>query len=109
MKYFREAKAIGGRKDPWIDQAIRDVQKGQEVFLLSPDQLLRTQHSIPNPFPTRAHLVIDALQYGKGNWDTATRYLLDARSLLPNNPVVGPALAELAAVRELEKPPRVNR
>lgn len=96
LMYMREAYALTGRKDELTGNLVRDIEKGAPVEWAR-QGLARSKFI----FESKAHTLIDAMQYARGDWNAAARYLRDAQQSFPDNPHIREALKELSEVRKI--------
>ncbi len=104
IHYLNEAYELSGRKESLIRNMIRDIrnEKREDFFSRS------LGHSESN-FPSKAHVIIDALQYGRGDWNASAAYLHDAQLAFPKNQVISSAIHELSVIRKRTQEERSSK
>ncbi|OGA78552.1 MAG: hypothetical protein A3G27_16985 [Betaproteobacteria bacterium RIFCSPLOWO2_12_FULL_66_14] len=96
MIYLAEAGfALKGRDRQLIDDLRERLKRGEPLY--NSNSVSGNSRGF---YPTKADAMLDALEYGKGNWDSCFRYLRHIQQAFPSDQIITTALVELATIRE---------
>ncbi|MEK6712164.1 MAG: hypothetical protein AABZ64_16475 [Nitrospinota bacterium] len=100
MIYLAEASfALRGQDREVIDTLRDRLKRGEPLY--NPPAVSESPRGF---YPTKADAMLDALEYGKGNWEYSFRYLRHVQQAFPSDRTVAAAIAELAAIQKSEDP-----
>lgn len=97
IPYLKEARQFyrdpDSRENELLNRFIYDPREHQEMRR----EALWIEEVVP-PYESRASAILDAMDYGRGNWEKSIQYLESARQADPQNLVVRDALNYLQGI-----------
>ena len=96
MTYLADASSsLEGRDRELVDGIREKIKRGEPLY-----NPLFVSGNIQGFYPTKADAMLDALEYGKGDWDSSFRYLRHLQQAFPFDRTITAAIAELTAIRK---------